>query len=499
MPLVEPDTVLNSKPPTTETLASTQVTVAEGEEGDDTAKDAQSVQHLAGNHSDTAPEVITGLGEVSPLSYPSRNPSVSMPGLPHTPSHSITVSIPPESVKNTQNTVLNANGGRVPPGLMLNGAATPSRKMFMPGGEVVSPPRLKDFPTVLSHINALENTHDWADCEIQVLLPNATGPAWIRPGHSIILLRSPRLRNMLYAQRAQQYFFYLVTLFPARAIDPNAFDAALRFLYTDTILSAERLLPPHSSMDRHSKVRALDYVLSYMAAGLELGIDPVVTRAFELLGRLIDWDVVEIIVKEAVTLRTAAAAIPNSPPESRTAAASLLQYVFNLFIFQLDIPQFQLDNEATPSYMTSRLSPFDVGRAAINPALATMVFGSMPASATDSPASSSEISTEVASSPTSIASAILLNLGYEDLCVLARGLEKVYGAEGIRIISDAVAERERRRLHVFENKSFSNKQRSANQHIWDVIGWREHVTDNHLQRDRVGFILSNNNKRGTFI
>lgn len=369
-----------------------------------------------------------------------------------------------------------------------NGLTTMSIHPEFQNGAVRAPAGPQGFPTVLDYIRGLQYNPDWYDCDLCVYYPQSNKPSIYRQTHSLVLLRSERLRNFIYQQRAS-FSYYVVNLAPVRPIDANAFDAALRFLYADTIISAERLFPNPSKLDKSGKARAFDYVMSYLVAGLELGLEPVVTRALDLVGRLLDWDTAELAVKEASLLLSSSvpAVNPLAPQDSMLAARSIFQHVFELIILRLDVKSFKLDTESISADLPSRLAQLE-GSRAVNPALANMVFGSMPASTNLSPVLTAGEFSQTEASPDTTASVIMLNLDFEDLCDLARRLKSLYNEAGIRIITEVVEERERRRLSILNNRSVPSKHRMANSTTWDVIGWREYVSDGVLRRERVGFI-----------
>lgn len=420
----------------------------------------------------------------------SAHPSVSTSNVQHT-------STRPSGFSNTIDSIHPPQSRAVPNGVSynhpqpyVNGHVSPPSN-----GAVVSPSGPSNFPTILEHIHRILYSQEGADCEICVYLPQESKPIIFRNAHSFVLIRSARIRGIIHQQRASGYSYYCVNLYPSRSIDANAFDAALRFFYDDTVLS-ESFLRPDVLMDKASRAGAFDYIMSYMIAGLELGIEPVVAQSLAFVARLLNWDIAELAVRSASALRSAStpAVNPHAPQDAFYAAKTIVNHVFNIIVHDLDMKNFRLDVEAVPLELTSRLAPFEAGRGAVNPALAKMVFGSMPASSDMSPMSPPTKVTPTTVRAETIASSIMLNVDFEDLLDLTQWLKKTHAGDGIRVMNEVIQERERRRLSILTNRSTGNKQRMANSTAWDIIGLREYVNEDALRRERVGFLLPG--KRG---
>lgn len=415
---------------------------------------------------------------------------VSASNIQQTPIHPSGLPALPESVRPPPSRVAVNGVSYNHPQPYVNGhVSSPSN------GAAGSPSGPSNFPTILEHIHRILYSQEGADCEVCVYLPQESKPTIFRNSHSFVLIRSARIRNIIHQQRANGYSYYCVNLYPPRAMDANAFDAALRFFYDDTVLS-ENFLRPDMLVDKASRAGAFDYIMSYMIAGLELGIEPVVAQSLVFVARLLNWDIAELAVRSASALRSAStpAVNPHAPQDAFYAAKTIINHVFDLIVHDMDMKNFRLDVEAVPLELTSRLAPFEGGRGAVNPALAKMVFGSMPASSNMSPTSSATKVTPATMRAETIASSIMLNAEFEDLLDLTQWLKKTHGGDGLRVINEVIQERERRRLSILTNRSTGNKQRMANSTAWDVIGLREYVNEDALRRERVGFLLPG--KRG---
>ena len=338
------------------------------------------------------------------------------------------------------------------------------------------------------HLLQLANTKAWADF---ALLINTKDPQPVMCyAHSMVLIRSPRLRKLM--ERPATTPTNTLALAAPASLLPHAFEAALRFLYSDAVLTAEALLPQHGRPETYqARPAILQYILSYWLSGLLLGIDHIVSRASSLLTELIDWDVVEILVKEAETL---AAGIDTAVLESdinwsdvaiqwKTAALGFCAASTN--------PQTLNIDASSTSLLHSRFGALEEGRSKHNPALASMVFGSMPPSADMSPISPQvETIPPLSSTPHTVLSNILLNAEFQDLVYFQQQLQRVWGASGHRFLADIIGERETRRLKLLHNQAVPNKVRIANSTVWSVVGFREAVQDGKVTRERVGFLQS---------
>ena len=346
------------------------------------------------------------------------------------------------------------------------------------------------LPSVSEHLLQLSVSKVWADWSLVI---NAKG---VQPfasyAHSAMLIRSPRLARMMSRQASVlPYNGNLLQLHLPRPVSPPAFEAALRFLYSDTVLT-DSLFPAQSSPEtRAARPGLLDYLMSYWVSGIELGLEPVATRSARLLGDFVNWDVVEAIIREADDLDMGSRQVDEQIGFKYAASAmQLKQTVLSFFIARLDFNSFRLDTSVSSPGIRLRFAQIEDSRVRHNPALARMVFGSMPSSADLSPSSpQSEILPTGASMEEQMVSNVLLNLDFEDLAYFSRHLQEACGDAAMPILSKLVEERESRRTKVISNPAVLNKQRMTNSEVWDVAGFSEFLSGGALKRERVGFLL----------
>lgn len=376
-----------------------------------------------------------------------------------------------------------------------NGYSQPPITSFAPTGNVAR--SFSALPSLAEHLIVLNTTKESADIMLQINPTNAQ--PFVSYAHSIILFRSLRLRRLADRQQHANanYANNLITLYPARFVMPHAFEAALRFLYSDTVLGKDFFIQAHPGGDTATiRIHNLDYLMSYWVSGIELGLDPVSICAERLLNTFLDWDILEITYKYAME-------IANSPVLSHgksmtgsdylVASSSIIKLILQFLASHINIKTFKLDISCNSNLIPSRLPQLDDGRPRHNPALASMVFGSMPSPADVMPSSpQSEMIPEATTFKDTVASNILLNVDFENLNAFNNYLQAptIRDPATTKLMSDIVNEREVRRHRVHSSR-VSNKDRMANSSAWEPVGLRESITEtNVLARDRVGFLLS---------
>jgi hypothetical protein len=170
----------------------------------------------------------------------------------------------------------------------------------------------------------------------------------------------------------------------------------------------------------------------------------------------------------------------------------MMKAILYFLATNMDLMNFRLFVSTPANLIPSRLPQIDESRSRSNPALASMVFGSMPASLDMSPSSSqAEMPTSRSTLRDTIASNILLNVDFENLNTFSNYIQAptIRDPTTTRLLLELVSEREARRLKAFTSR-VSNKERMADPHAWDVVGLKETISDgNVLSRDRVGFML----------
>ncbi|KAK5954978.1 hypothetical protein OHC33_003657 [Knufia fluminis] len=349
-------------------------------------------------------------------------------------------------------------------------------------GSISSQPPVQPEPPVLfsmqDHLLFLASSKNFSDTVIQVnQVENLYQPSQ-HYAHSLILYRSEFMAKLIPdPDPATQV--RVINLHPARNILPHAFEAALRFFYSDQVLTAQGLVPHINYQEKQAKAQTLEYLMSHWIAGVELGLAPIKARSFEMVKELIDWDLAELIAKEAQDLRARAVVLTDSyiQDEVRDVARLLSHMVSQLITERVKLGDFVLDVNSQTTILPTRFAPLEFNRSN-NPALSGMVFGSLQSSTTSAP------------STTSSASALMLNMDFADLSLLAANLAAIGPGYTASILRDVVQQREERRAHVISNKSIPNKQRLSDSEKWDAAGWKEYIDEHgQLKRERVGYLL----------
>lgn len=355
------------------------------------------------------------------------------------------------------------------------------------------PPEQTALPTISEHLLQLATTKIWADWAIMV---NAPGQQpLVTYAHSLVLVRSTRLE----AEMRRAGSTGVINLHPPREILPHALEAALRFLYSDNIVSEDYPFPKDINA-REARTNALNYILSYWVAAIEFGLGPVATRALQLLDGFIGWDVAELIAKNAEELKVAVTQMgeeyAGSSDDYLGVVARMKKIVLRFLSTYVKPDAFKIETVPSPSMLRSRFAHLEESRLKHNPALASMVFGSMPSSA-DLPPSSpqSETPPTVSTMEDRVASNILLNIDFSDLEYFCTHFQQVKGAgSAAQCIAGIVAEREHRRMKIINNRAIPNKQRIANSAVWHEAGFQESSEDGSIRRERVGFLLPTKTK-----
>lgn len=362
-----------------------------------------------------------------------------------------------------------------------------------------APPRTPSVPESLGHWQTINDyflnlavTKELADWAIQIYAPGTGNDAFAVYGHSVILGRSHRLRRLM--ARSQSYGNSVISLYPPQRIQPHAFDSALRFLYSDSLLTKDYFNQQPSSHEREAvRQYHLDYILSYWISGVELGLDLVTAHSEALLSDYLDWDLLESVYKSAIAMARSDISSHGkymTGSDYFNLSSTLLRLVVQFLASRLNVVNFKLDSGYSSSTIASRLPSTEDGRPRTNPVLASMVFGSMPSSSIASDSSPTMESVSAASAfQDAVASAILLNLDFEDLSRFNHLLQARGMAANTRIMTEVVREREARRQKIFNAVTIPNRDRMAASAKWDIVGREESFVDGVLSEKRVGFLL----------
>jgi hypothetical protein len=422
-----------------------------------------------------------------------------------------------------------------------NGHAQSNRNSVhsAPSGYWPSPsdPEEQAVPTVLEQLARLFVTREFADWSIDV-----SGPyPHLRPfgyfAHGIIMARSPTLRQEMRRQMHSHRIERMIVISPDWYIQPQGFEAVLRYLYTESLLTKQEVEQMSCIGAPKNGTPAQDYqhyvLLSYWMAGLILRLPLVVDRAVQLVQETMHWDILEVAFQQALILEERAlnpttdllTTQPNTPGSSRAGTASapssqniprtpfspssadfvptaylnatqdyryptinammsreIKRIVYEFISQYVDMSNFVTDDPSIPTILKSYLPETheysNCSRYPFNPALAAIRFGDLPFA--DERKTSRTAKPANPRSTEQVASAVVLSLKYADLCEFCtvlkyRTLRQPTEGSTCDWIKKIVAERERRRCKVLNSKTVSNHERLANEQAWNVVGYEEYV------------------------
>lgn len=344
-------------------------------------------------------------------------------------------------------------------------------------------PKPVPLPSIHEHLLSLASTKQFFDTVIYINHPDTSLQPSEHFSHSLFLCRSEIFAKIL-SEIDPSIHPKVINLYPSRNILSHAFEAALRFFYSDHVLTTQTLMPQAAYQTRQAKQYTFEYIMSYWVAGVELGLLPVKSRAHEMVQDLISWDIADAVAKEIHDLRYAEESLQNGQDkfEVREIANSLSRLLASRLFAQLDLVSIDLSNTAQSLSLPTRFSALEYPRSN-NPALSSMVFGSLSSEQTNAP------------NPVSIMTSILTNISFLDLSIVVDEIGSIYGLPGENFVRQVIEIREANRDHVINNRSIPNKQRLSNSSVWEPAGHREYLDEyGRLSRERVGFLLPIRNR-----
>jgi len=354
-----------------------------------------------------------------------------------------------------------------------------------------SSPRVNSLPSLNEYFLHVAASKEYVDWVLQVHSPTTKAQSFPTYAHSILLLRSHRMRRLM--ARQSSYGTNVIDLYPPRYVLPHAFESALRFFYSDSVIAKDFFLQQPAPVDSQAvRLHHLEYILSYWISGIELGLDIISERAETLLSDYLDWDLLELTYKAADEIAKSEIS-SNSKHMTGTdyfvLSGSIVRVVLHFLVSRINVHNFKLDTSSTSTFLPSRLPMVDDTRPRTNPALTGMVFGSMPSSAGVSPSLRTGSLANGFTPKDTLATNILLNLEFENLYRFNTFLQRRGSAHANRIMSEIVQEREARRERVLNAQHVPNPDRMAASARWDVVGHQEIFLNGVLSEKRVGFLL----------
>ena len=188
----------------------------------------------------------------------------------------------------------------------LNGHERTNRNRVIPISSEQPGLEEHSLPPLSMHLNGLFTTKEWVDWSIEVSSPDPSLHPVGYMAHGVLMARSPTLRQGMSRHLLSNRMDHVIVLSPDRYIQPPAFEAALRYLYTESLLTKHEVEEIVSNIgegsDRLTREYHLDIALSYWMAGLILGLRLVTQQAVKLVHEVVDWDILEFTLQQALVL-----------------------------------------------------------------------------------------------------------------------------------------------------------------------------------------------------
>jgi hypothetical protein len=399
-----------------------------------------------------------------------------------------------------------------------------------------SDPEENAVPTVSEQLTRLSATREFADWSIEVSGPFPHPEPIGYLAHGMIMARSPTLRQEMRRKMHSHRMERIVVISPDWPIQPQGFEAVLRYLYTENLLTKQeveqmfRIGGPENGMLTGGYQHHV--VLSYWMAGLILGLPLVTHRAVQLVQETMDWGILELAFQQALILEERAlnptanllTTQPNTPGSSRAGTASaasaqnilrspfspspdyfvptanldatsdyryptinammskkIKEIVFEFISQHVEISSFEADDPSDTilkSYLPETREYSNSSRYKSNPALAAIRFGNMPLAEEEMPPARAP--SAISRSAAQVTFAILLNLKFTDLydfCLVLKNTTGEQAADGSLCdwVQRIIAEREKRRRKVLNSKTVSSQERLSKEQAWHVVGCEEYV------------------------
>ena len=393
---------------------------------------------------------------------------------------------------------------------LQNGHVRGVSQSFVPRGPI---------PDMTTHLTKLWETRDLADWTIQVMPSNGTYPPVAYPTHGVVISRSEVLRYLMGLRLHARPMTPIIILSPPRYILPPAFEAALKYLYNEGVLTPEECTRYFTfsgdSTSATVKMYQLDFCFSYWLSGHILGLPAVVEAGLTLLKEYLDWETAELMMKESLEVKNAFAAQhflpspngagitpstmsdPSSPLSSRqkrTTATGIDEFeILGVLVdcmaekkLDVELSKFKLDT-GSPSVLRSYLPDVEQYTKS-HRALTSITFGSLPTTTSSTTKTHTRSSQPVFSSnsvddaqtlsPAERAlSAILLNVPFTELNELLSGLLQSFAENNVvDLFTKVLQEREVRRARVAESDWY-RAEVSAKRRLHQVDCTEEFIRD----------------------
>lgn len=398
---------------------------------------------------------------------------------------------------------------------------------YNPREDAILPPRhmVPSFMISLSlHLLSLFDLQIQCDQQIMVQVPKPTPDNFYFEGHKLILSRAPLLGSLMYSNYTRGNEGGRVTIFwPTGYFNEGAFVMALRYLYSDTVLSIDEIETlTHAGGNQHiTRWRAsqLMYTITYWLAGLILEAEAVAHQAEAIVRGLVNFDIIGIALTASTELcdhelfggyrnpqdtpmthryRNFTGCPPAEPPVDgdldlansgplghrrkmfETAGrlgAKLTEIIFGFIASNITFKDFQLDTTLDQTIIKSLLPiTRELAEHYRQVPVQTLQFGQFPP---QQPA----IPVRTLSMRNRYTSYIMLNLPFGNLKEAVKVMRKAAKDQKVEdiwvkeFVGKVIAEREARREIVNLSTSVSDAEQFANMAVWRVVGYEETVVE----------------------
>ena len=351
-----------------------------------------------------------------------------------------------------------------------------------------------------------------ADCNVELRYADDRSCPVRIPGHSIVLARSPALKNLIDAQAREpssdgSAVKTLLITSEDRFLRSDAFWMAVQRLYGGPLLDLSIFAtmgnlqhPPPSPMSMPgSPFDHFELGLAYAAAGCVLGISQVMDRGCDIAAEYVTWETLEKTLEFVLSGGVEEAWFiggysPHDVPVQSPYGHNVNKMIYRALEFIVaNFPvNFELDTSVNHLAISQRLPvvPDELKQQS----LTSIRFGDHPIEAIPMRVTPSSIN--------ALLSKALLDLPFPLLKYILQnpclGNVSGWASSSLRqkVMQTVISERERRRLKAYQHTNVTNEQRSDKYTSWNAVGWEESVSSTEgtdeiatLHRKWVDFLL----------
>ena len=341
------------------------------------------------------------------------------------------------------------------------------------------------------HLLSLFDEKIYCDQQIMVHVPGAPPTNYYFEAHKMVISRSPLLAVLLYANAVSGNESNSLTLFwPYKLFYQTAFTKALRYLYSESVLSVDEIESmtysggsQHISQWRSSQ---LMFTIAYWLGGLVLQAEAVARQAETIARCLINFDTIGTALAATADLCDHRLSIDERDQEdihhlrmfeiAETLSFKLYDISFGFLASSITFEDFQLDTTLEQTLvkpllpLTRSLADHYHPRIPVQ----TIQFGQLPPEQATFPV-------RTLNSKDRQTSYIMLNLHFwalrEAIAVMRRAAKdrKVEDIWVKQFVEKIVGERETRRGIVLRDPGVSVEEQKAHMDVWRVVAYEESV------------------------